>query len=232
MTLRHDISRVVDAVTFAYSRPVCSYRVLPKIVAWISVTAALTLIDRKVQRTILKTKRSTRDQVERIGYRYGKPLSPILLTATTYVIGTRSKDRWWHETALRLAATSIATGILQTSMKYLIGRARPYLNEGNLKFKPFSKSHGYQSFLSGHTAVSLGMSMVMIERVRHASGDIFFYTLAIVTGLSRLYSNAHWLSDVWTGVWLARVCVKLTGERLNETEGYGPLIASQMSLTK
>jgi membrane-associated phospholipid phosphatase len=103
---------------------------------------------------------------------------------------------------------AIVVGALATDVvKGLVGRARPYAvtdtNPGDVQFtRGFRKGAAYSSFPSGHTTVAFALaSSVTAETRRRWPGSTWFvapltYGTATLVGVSRLYNNDHWGSDV------------------------------------
>ena len=98
-----------------------------------------------------------------------------------------------------------ATGIL----KGIAGRARPYKDIDNPHdfklFRGFTGGSDYSSFPSGHTLTGFAAaSAVTAETSRwwpHSTWYIapVMYGGASLIGLSRMYNNKHWASDVMLG---------------------------------
>jgi membrane-associated phospholipid phosphatase len=95
-------------------------------------------------------------------------------------------------------------------VKGLAGRARPFLVgdslPGNFQFaRGLRKTKGYTSFPSGHTAKAFGAASAVtaeVDRVWPRATWIVapaMYGGALMVGLSRMYHNAHWASDVALG---------------------------------
>jgi len=97
------------------------------------------------------------------------------------------------------------------ALKGLFGRARPYVNPDDpnpFQFKlwrGFRKSDDYRSFPSGHTVAGFAAaSAVVTETNRWWPNSTWYvgpimYGGASLIGLSRMYNNKHWASDVLTG---------------------------------
>lgn len=79
-------------------------------------------------------------------------------------------------------------------IKIFVGRARPYNNLGAFVFEPFNLNRDYQSFPSGHSALSWAIFTPVAKRF----GDIW-YAIPVVFSLQRVWSNNHWFSDVLFG---------------------------------
>ncbi len=127
-------------------------------------------------------------------------------------------DLGWHGTEAVLIASGV-TGML----KGLLGRSRPYVygdttprdfgflrgfgrNRPTLRGdgKP-TQSGDFQSFPSGHTTTAFAAAAAVTSEMRriHPGSVIFvapvLYGGATLVGLSRMYHNNHWASDVALG---------------------------------
>ena len=90
-----------------------------------------------------------------------------------------------------LMEAEIINGISTTVFKSIVGRERPDKN-------------GHDSFPSGHTSDSFCFAAVIDHRLGHLWG-IPAYSLAVLTGLSRMESDRHYLSDVVMGAGLGMI---------------------------
>jgi len=70
------------------------------------------------------------------------------------------------------------------------------MEQGNMAFLPFAREPGYDSFPSGHTAAAFSVTAVLAARIDRPWVSAGLYTLATLTGLSRIYTEDHWFSDV------------------------------------
>jgi membrane-associated phospholipid phosphatase len=90
----------------------------------------------------------------------------------------------------------VVTGILKT----VIGRARPYMNEGPSSFHPFTFfNEDYNSFPSGHSTSAFALSTVLSRHAHSTALKIIAYTPAALTLFSRIYQDKHWVSDELLG---------------------------------
>ena len=135
------------------------------------------------------------ESLARFGYEWGGKwaaigiLPGIFLTET--LKGSTSETKLQR---LGFAFTSLAmVGVTTEFMKYTLRRSRP-----NKEVLPFP--YGY-AFPSGHASAAFGVAeVVRILYGNHCGG--LLYGFAIITGLSRIHDNRHWLSDIIGGAGL------------------------------
>jgi len=94
-------------------------------------------------------------------------------------------------------------------LKGVLGRARPYVtNDTNPHDFGFGRGFGngkYQSFPSGHTTAAFAAAAAVTSEPRrwwpHGQWVVasVMYGGATLVGLSRIYHNDHWASDVALG---------------------------------
>ncbi len=90
-------------------------------------------------------------------------------------------------------------GLITSVLKAVVGRSRPYTNEGKAHFRPFNVHAAYTSFPSGHSTVSWAVSTVLANNTDNIYLKILCYTASTLVVGARIYHNAHWLSDTITG---------------------------------
>jgi hypothetical protein len=199
-----DVSDVLDGTFHVFSRPLHWQDE-----DWLhfgSVIAGATLIsllDTEARDFFQRNQSKTANSLIKVGEFYGEPLSVVLITGSIYLFGNIADNDWARETAVIMTAALIPGGIYQTTAKISAGRARPYLELGNSYFDSFRMEEDYYSFVSGHMLVATATSLVLANRINNAIAKSVFYSLGILTGISRLYSDDHWLSDVVLGGALA-----------------------------
>jgi len=73
----------------------------------------------------------------------------------------------------------------------------------NVYYVPWIEVHGYNSFPSGHTAQAFCLALCMLFYVQRKSFALALFTLAALTGFSRLYLMQHFPADVLGGTIIA-----------------------------
>lgn len=135
----------------------------------------------------------------------------LLIEGGLYTFGrlahhNRAAEVGWHSTE----AIVVATGVTNVLKKF-VGRARPYVSMDPHDFKfggGFQAGHDRSSFPSGHTTTAFAFAAAVASESRTKWPDRWWsgwlipvgvYSGATVVGISRLYHNAHWASDVALG---------------------------------
>ena len=134
---------------------------------------------------------------------------PYLIGGTLYAVGRlghfdRVADLGWHGTEAVFVAD-----VLTYVLKGVDGRSRPYVsNDTNPRDYKFLKGFGddsRQSFPSGHTTSAFAAAAAVTAetgtwwpRSKWVIGPLM-YGGATMVGLSRMYHNKHWASDVVLG---------------------------------
>jgi membrane-associated phospholipid phosphatase len=139
---------------------------------------------------------------------FGGP-GPYLIGSGLYVIGRVGHVHRAAELALHgTEAVVVAQGVSGV-MKLTLGRARPYTsadtNPRNFGFGRGLKGGAYQSFPSGHSTAAFAVAAAVSTETsawwphtRWIFGPIL-YGGATLVGLSRIYDDKHWASDVVMG---------------------------------
>jgi membrane-associated phospholipid phosphatase len=96
------------------------------------------------------------------------------------------KDDYIRVTGRMVFESVLYSGIVTSFLKSFAGRYRPYTNEGSNYFQPLQFSTEKTSFPSGHTTVAFAISSVLANRIKNTYDSIGLYTLAGITGLSRI----------------------------------------------
>ncbi|CAN5839407.1 hypothetical protein BH23GEM8_BH23GEM8_08880 [soil metagenome] len=132
----------------------------------------------------------------------------LAIAGGLYVGGNIVASRDLATPGLRTGEAVVLAEIIVYSIKGLAGRARPRLDVSNpLDFALGRGISGgaYQSFPSGHTAAAFAAATVLRSAIAEQNPDarIFagslLYTTASLTGISRIYTNEHWLTDTALG---------------------------------
>jgi membrane-associated phospholipid phosphatase len=136
----------------------------------------------------------------------------VIIGVSMYTIGRLSKEKRLADLGLH-GTEALAVGALTADgLKIVFGRARPYVkstdstsNPDDWQFGRGLKGNDYSSFPSGHTTAGFAAAAAVtneMSRWRPSSqwyiGPLMFGGATMI-GLSRMYNNRHWATDVMMG---------------------------------
>lgn len=185
-------------------------RDLKVVIPILSATAAAIIFDEQIYREIknFQFKNKWVDDVSPIITYMGDDKA-IQSASTLFLIGGFAfKNDKAKQTALMGYQTFIHSGIVIQVFKHLAGRQRPSVDDGVDKwngpaamFKRYTESFSrYDAFPSGHTIMAVSLATVISEQYKeHKWVPITMYSLAAISGLSRVTEDTHWLSDIIIG---------------------------------
>ena len=160
------------------------------------------------------------DSIFEFGRWYGSGNPTLYLFLFLYAGGAIFKYAKIRDTGLLIGESFIFAGFISILFKSFFGRWRPFTNHGDFSFYGFTWSdNDHLSFTSGHANVAFALSMSLAAYSPNIYLKIFFYLLACITALSRIYHNQHWLSDVVVGGIISIVVTKALISLREESKG-------------
>ena len=132
----------------------------------------------------------------------------VILSLGTYAVGRIAGSRTVSEVGLHATEALLLSAGGTALVKGVAGRNRPYLpgadGDDFVLFSGFAGG-GFTSFPSGHTSAAFSLAAVVDEEGKvfwpHAARIVtpVTYGLASLVGLSRIYKDRHYTSDVLVG---------------------------------
>lgn len=134
-------------------------------------------------------------------------------TAAAWLLGNDGA----RDAGLHTLETFVTTGLMVAGMKTLAGRARPHIDPGPYEYALTRGFRGaeFRSFPSGHTAQAFALAASLGgELSEHFDWSPrwlapVLYGAASMTGLSRIYHDRHWGSDVVMGAAIGTLASRL-----------------------
>jgi membrane-associated phospholipid phosphatase len=135
------------------------------------------------------------DAVEPLGR--ARVLLPAMAATYGVTLLTRSNndDRW----ALRTIVGYVATDAAGSILKLVVGRHRPDSSNDAWRFRPLGYHNEWRSFPSGHSYHAFAIASSIADESDQVSVDILSYAVATLVAAQRVYSRAHWPTDVVAG---------------------------------
>ncbi|MFL5381376.1 MAG: phosphatase PAP2 family protein [Longimicrobiaceae bacterium] len=175
-----------------------------------AATASVAPLDRRLAHTLqdeawqanrILSKSSTSARL------LGSP-GAIVLGGVVYGAGRVTGNRGMARVGLHAAEAVFIGDLVTGGVKVIAGRKRPYLSPDDpydFRLMRGLRSDSMRSFPSGHTTSAFAAAAAVTAEAAYAwkSGSTFvgagLFGAASIVGISRMYNNAHWASDVVVG---------------------------------
>lgn len=197
----YDVGNIFGGIGYSYSRPLHwkgnQWKTFGAVTAG---TGLLYLVDEETSDFAIRQKESIPDFIRDYGSEFGSPQINYMFTGGVYLTGLFAKDEKLRRTGVLLIASASSAGLLQQLTKSLIGRARPVSGKTKDTFDPFNSHRNYHSFPSGHTMLAFTNAYAIAKQFKNPWIKSGIYIVGLVPGVSRLWDEQHWLTDVALGV--------------------------------
>lgn len=199
---------VVSTIGRTYAQPAhWQKRDFLRLGGTLAISASALLVEKQLYSFMQQHHTPTLDRLQEVGFTLGRPQLNYPIMLTLWGSGVVFNNNWLRDTGIMVIASVTTSGLIQTVSKEVVGRPRPQAGEGNLLLKPFG-GPSYHSFPSGHATLSTATFWILAHQVKPVPLKIVFYALPVITGASRIYVGAHWLSDVLLGTALGVACAE------------------------
>ena len=143
-----------------------------------------------------------------IGNMWGELYFTEILFGGFTVYALYSGDKTSHKIAFEIAQAAFYTFLINGSLKYIIGRSRPYMEQGSQTYVPFSRydNPDHQSLPGGHTGITMALATVLSRNAKPLWLKIVAYMPAALSVVSRIYLDRHWASDIFLGGAIGYLC--------------------------
>lgn len=183
--------------------------------AWVAVgfavgAAAFAPVDRAIANRLQDSTTQANELLQNAATTFNTTAIPgtLIIGGTLYAVGRLGGDRRIADLGLHGTEAVVIGSAMNTLLKGISGRGRPYRDPDDPYGFALGRGFGeeeFRSFPSGHTvaafafaaAVTSEAARVWPER-RWWIGTILYGGAGLV-GVSRMYDNKHWASDVIVG---------------------------------
>lgn len=188
--------------------------------AFMGSSALLLLADEEAARFFTSQGEKVPEGWHKAGWYMGKPQYNYTFTLGFYAAGLLTKSNKIRRAGVVMITAATTGGVIQTVLKKVTGRARPISGEDHMTFMPFSKREDFHSFPSGHSILSTTVFYALSKQFKNPWVKAGFYTAGLITPVSRMWDNAHWITDVFVGTGIGVICVESAERFLKLNERY------------
>jgi len=167
--------------------------------AFLLGTCGLMALDEDIRSSFQDFESNSWEEIFSFSRQFGDGRAAISIAGLFFLAGEIFDDEKSKETAISSLESFIFSGIICSAIKVLLGRSRPYREEGSWKFYGPTFDNSRLSFPSGHATVAFSLASVIASEYDNLLIDITAYTIAGLTAVSRVYHDKHWASDVVLG---------------------------------
>ena len=139
---------------------------------------------------------------------FGGP-GPLIIGPAMYVVGRYAHVPRMAELAVHGTEAVLVGGAVATVIKFTAGRERPFVNADtnphDFRFLSGARDDTRRSFPSGHTTAAFSAAAAVVAETHEWWPRSTWYVAplmyggATAVGLSRMYDDQHWASDVLMG---------------------------------
>jgi len=207
-------SSTAQATDGSYNRPLFTWRDAVLAGGFVVGTIAIRPLDKSaalsLQRPTSQNRRILRT-ASTIVRTIAEPGS-VIIGASMYAVGRVSRDERLAELGLRGTEALFLGASFADVLKYSFGRARPFVDTVSPNpddwqlLRGLHRGDPYRSFPSGHTVAAFAAAAAVSAETSRWWPQATYYGIgpalyggALAVGVSRMYENRHWASDVIMG---------------------------------
>jgi hypothetical protein len=101
------------------------------------------------------------------------------------------------------AAGYIASDMVESLLKPIVGRERPHVEGNSRRFRPFTRDGDWHSFPSAHVAHITSIVEAISSQTHSTAVSAAGSVVVSLMGWDRIYEDQHWASDVAATVFVS-----------------------------
>lgn len=176
--------------------------------------------DEPVRSEMLKNREYINSIPIEFGRLWGEPYAPLIFSAAFFIHSWLADDIQSKKIGYEIGQSALYSGAVVYLIKYAFGRERPYMNNGNESYYPFKElfNKDNKSLPSGHSAMAFSLSAVLSKNLNSDLLKGIAYIPAVLTLISRMYQDKHWLSDTFLGATIGYLIANWVVKKHNDNK--------------
>ena len=166
--------------------------------AWIVPVgiAASAALDPEIREWALHTHTRSLDHFAKSVNPFGTAQRLVPAMALTYVTALLTHHESLADGTLNTAAAYVASDLVESALKPVIGRERPHVEGNSHRFHPFTANGDWHSFPSAHVAHITSIAQAISMQTHSGPITALCGSLVALVAWDRVYEDQHWTSDV------------------------------------
>lgn len=166
--------------------------------AWIVPVeiGASAALDPEVRKWMLHSQTRSLDHFAKSVNPFGTGRRLIPAMAFSYVAALLTRNETLAYGTLNTAAAYVASDLVESALKPVVGRERPHVEGNSHRFHPFTANGDWHSMPSAHLAHITSIAEAISMQTHSAPITALCGTLVTLVAWDRVYEDQHWTSDV------------------------------------
>jgi membrane-associated phospholipid phosphatase len=189
--------------------------------AWIVPVgiAASAAFDPEMREWALHTHTRSLDHFAKTVNPLGAAQRLVPAMALTYITALLTGRESLANGTLNTAAAYVASDLVESALKPVVGRERPHVEGDSHRFRPFSAKGDWHSFPSAHVAHITSIAQAVSMQTKSGPVTALCSGLVALVAWDRVYEDQHWTSDVTATIALSSV---VSGATVRWLESHWP----------
>lgn len=172
--------------------------------------AASAALDAEVREWALRGHSRSLDHLSKSANHLGTARFLVPVMALSYVTARVTHNESLGDGTLKTVAAYVAADLVESALKPIVGRERPYVEGNSRRFHPLTGKGDWHSFPSAHVAHIASIAEALSEQAHSTRVSVISGTLVALVAWDRLYEDQHWASDITATVALSSVISRAT----------------------
>ena len=175
--------------------------------AWIIPVgiAASAALDPEMREWTLQTHTRSLDHFAKAVNALGTAQRLVPAMALTYVTALLTGRESLASGTLNTAAAYVATDLVESALKPMVGRERPHVEGNSHRFRPFTANGDWHSFPSAHVTHVTSIAQAISMQTQSGPVTALCSSLVALVAWDRVYEDQHWTSDVTATIALSSI---------------------------
>jgi membrane-associated phospholipid phosphatase len=175
--------------------------------AWIIPVGivASAALDPEMREWTLHTHTRSLDHFAKVVNPLGTTKRLVPAMALTYVTALLTGRESLANGTLNTAAGYVASDLVESALKPMVGRERPHVEGNSHRFRPFTANGDWHSFPSAHVAHITSIAQAISMQTQSGPVTALCSSLVALIAWDRVYEDQHWMSDVAATIALSSI---------------------------